>query len=376
MNSIIENEAENFVLDIPDNEPILKPSVVSEIIRNCLSDELKEQMEVISKPNCSSDNLNEETNKKLLETKILEAIREAQKEESKRVKQEIFEITELNLSELENYSIYKEIQKIDWVVYSYLNEIDSIQKGKNYFKNLASTVNNSSDQPVKFDFSLRSILKSSFKMFKNILLNNSDLLLRSFHDKFLKTESNIIPIIEAALHSWSLIIVIFVFLLNLLENPCFLTVPPVLMLLLFGLLYQPFAPPIFWRICILYQMLLIVIKLGYHLPPFCLHKFTFAFSEKCYSFRSSMSSSFLLSPEFIGFAKPQVNNMIQLLLFDVLSLLSLLFHRSTLIRLGVWEFVCLNLGNHLTRFFNLSDFQHQNVYQYLSSCLRTKSVKL
>lgn len=330
----------------PD-QPILQPNELTSIISDFLisNSRLNElnQNQYIQIQNSSPLNSSEE--KPTLDQMILNRIREEQKKESLKIRGEIFEIEDLNLSALQDHKIFEKVLDIKWVISNSLNHVDyDHAKSFEMLNDIFDSSQPNPNQKPGLRVRVSRFVKGLVLSLKTFLLTNSDLLQRGFYGNILTPESNILTIFEAFAHSWSLAFVVFFYLLNLLTNASFLTVPPVLMLLLFGLVFQPFPPTFFWKMCILYQMLLIIIKLGYHLPPFCLHKFTFAFSENCYSIRSSMSGSFLLSPEFLGFAKPKVNNMIELLLYDVFSLLALLFHRATLIRMGVWEFVCLSLG--------------------------------
>ena len=375
--SNIETTAENFVLSLSDHEPILSPNDVVNIIKNSIMEEFSKSEDEVEVE--LPDNLLGLSDMDALNKEIMTRIRSAQKAESKRLQADVLKVEELRLKELQPFEFQAKVDRIKWVIFSYLDEIDHTLDQTDFFIEFSPPEKSPIENPLKQAPRVLAWVKKLYHFLKRQLLTSTNLLFRSFHGTLLTSQTdlpssrtglltsrtNLLTLVLAFLHSWSLVLVVLVFLVSLLANACFLTVPPILMLLLFGLLHHPFAPSLFWKLIIFYQMLVIIVKLGYHLPLFCLHKFTLAFSENCYSLRSSVSSSFLLSPEFLGLTKPGVNNMIQFLCFDVLSLLVLLFHRATLVKMGVWEFVSLDLGRLNRRLARVPPLRHRHVPQDL-----------
>ena len=298
-----------------------------------------------------------------LEEQILKDIRITQMKESIKLKEFVFDIEELGLKKLTRTGWNSDIKKIDWVQLSYLETLKNEEINKSFESRVAKNIKRSFSkcdysEQVEGNTSFMTSAKLTYISLKNWLFLKSHPTLRTFRGSSLHRNSSIFPILGSFIQSLSLFLIVLSFLVNLLVNASFITVPPVLLLLVFGMISYPFASPFFWKSMILYQVIVLMLKLIYHLPLFCLHKFAFSFSENCYSIQKVSSSSFFYTPEFLGFAKPQVHSMVGLLICDVLTLMALIFHRKVLSTKGIWDFLLTDLGKLkiIYRFTNQSPF--------------------
>ena len=113
--------------------------------------------------------------------------------------------------------------------------------------------------------------------------------------------------------------------------------------------------------------LMIVSKMIYQLPLFCsTSEFTFSFTESCKKMQINSYYLYQRWEYLIGIHKfygessfPKNIGLFNGLIWDYLCLLSILFHKSIVIRQGIWDYVRLDRDSRVNPCFNLLRFRRK-----------------
>jgi len=138
------------------------------------------------------------------------------------------------------------------------------------------------------------------------------------------------------------LITFFAYLINLLVNPSLVSVLIPVLIFVYALFEEPRAPKGFWILALFYSGTLVILKFMFQLNAFCVtaadHTYTFQPNPYCASSTSGYTTDHEIAPDFlIGIHKTADRRFYSFVLWDLLCMLCVVWHRTMMIHKGVWD---------------------------------------
>jgi hypothetical protein len=169
-----------------------------------------------------------------------------------------------------------------------------------------------------------------------------------------------------ALHSNLQVLCAMMFFLNLIFNPSLISLIVPIGMLVSQMLEHFGSSKMFWKFCIFYVQLIVVLKLLFQLPIVCFSGSPVNSSLILVSAYDQCLNSVVPSPiswwGMLGLFKLNLDNLAWYLCFDLLCLVSLSWLRRALIDCGRWDFDLPELGDEICQqMFNQYDLLLQGI---------------